>query len=162
MSQRFLPNNFYRAKNLDEKERLRAKRNLLRHVRGIELDGKPCGGGFYIRKHTAESPYHFCVKHLFAELHPDAKVEYWCDGKKVDVAIVTDKLRIAIEIETGTNNSEQIQEKVAWLNDNFDYWFFVCKRKHLAKYDDYVDYEKSFCCTLKSAKEKLLQLFATM
>lgn len=77
MSRRFLNGSFYRAKELDDKEKLRAQRSvLLRHVRGIELDGRPCGGGFYIRKHTAETAHHFCLKHLFAELHPNAKVEY--------------------------------------------------------------------------------------
>ncbi len=99
---------------------------------------------------------------MFAELHPNAKVEYWLEGKRVDVAIMADSCKIAIEIETGKNNAEQIKEKAAWLNQHFDYWLFVCKRIHLKKYDEYVDYEKSFCCTVKQAKEKLLQLFTAM
>lgn len=75
---------------------------------------------------------------------------------------MTDSINIAIEIETGKNNAEQIKEKVTWLNQHFDYWLFVCKRAQLGKYDEYVDYEKSFCCTVKPAKEKLVQLFTTM
>lgn len=159
---KMLRGKFYRAKDLDEKEKLRAKRGLLRHVRGIELDGSLCGGGFYIYKTSLETVHHFCQKYLFAELHPSAKVEYWIDNRWVDVAFITETFRIAVEIETGSNNSEQIQEKAAWLNEHFDVWLFVCPRKYLGKYDPYVDYQKSFCCTVKQAKEKLLQLFAAM
>ncbi len=152
---------FYRARDLDEKGKIRAKRQGFRHVRGIELDGSICGGGFYIKKRTAESPHHFCLKHLFAELHPQAQVESCQDGKRVDVVIIS-MIKVALEIETGNNNSEQIAEKAQWLNHNFDYWIIVCPRKHLGKYDVFVDYEKSFCCTVKKAKEKLLQLLTAI
>ena len=39
--------NFYRAKDLDEETKKRALEEGFVHMRGIELDGQLCGGGFY-------------------------------------------------------------------------------------------------------------------
>ena len=129
------------------------------YVRGNELDGFVAAGGFYITKETQkESNKHFVTKYLFAELHPNMKVEYAKEGKRADVAYISRKFKLAIEIETGTNKLDQLATKIKWLNKHFDYWFFVCSRKHLSKYNKYVDGKKSFCLPPKRAKEKVLDL----
>jgi len=152
--------NFFRAKDLDEETKKRALEEGFIHVRGIELDGKLCGGGFYIRKDSNESDYHFAMKHLFAELSKCSKIEYSIHGKRVDVAILQNNLKLGIEIETGTNNSEQLAAKIQWLNENFTHWIFVCARHDLEKFNSMVDEKKSFCLTAKAAMEKVLQLLS--
>ena len=156
------PKPFYRAKDLSEKQRKEALSQGFIHIRGIELDGNFCGGGFYIKKETEkESNYHFYMKHLFAEIHPKMLIEYGLDGKRSDVAFINEGLRIGIEIETGTNNSEQLTAKIPWLDRNFQQWIFVCSRKNLEKYDKLVDNKKSYCLTPKKAKEKIIELIKT-
>ena len=151
-----LENIFYRAKNLNEEERRIAVAQGFVHVKGNELDGKICGGGFYIKKENRESKKHFYLKHLFAELHDNMKVEYQIGDKRVDVALLILDLKIGVEIETGANRDEQILEKVKWLNKHFDEWIFVCQRQLLPRYERFVDNKKSRCLTPKKAKEFIL------
>jgi len=156
-----LPKNFYRAKDLSEEEKEDAIRQGFKHIRGIELNGNFCGGGFYIKKDEKESGYHFYMKHLFAELNSKMLIEYGLSGKRIDVAFVDGDLRIGIEIETGTNKSEQLVAKIPWLDRNFNQWIFVCSRKNIEKYREFVDNKKSYCLTPKKAKEKVLELIKT-
>lgn len=154
-----LEKNFYRAREMDEDIKNKAIAQGFQHVRSIELDGKICGGGFYIKKiMESESDYHFYSKHLFAELQPNMKIEHSIDGKRVDIAFISKGLKLGIEIETGTNKIKQLAAKIPWLNKNFDKWIFVCSRKLQPKYNKLVDHEKSFCLSPKKAKEKVLQL----
>ncbi|MBT4445946.1 hypothetical protein HOA92_04735 [archaeon] len=154
-----LPKYFYRSKDMTSEMKQQAIAAGYQHARGIELDGKICGGGFYLHKAMIkESNYHFVTKHLFAELHPKMQVEKSINGKRVDVALCHGKLRLGVEIETGTNKESQLVAKVQWLNKHFEHWIFVCSRKLLPKYTKYVDGKKSFCLPPKKSKEKVLQL----
>ncbi|MEK6948299.1 MAG: hypothetical protein AABX19_03575 [Nanoarchaeota archaeon] len=158
-----LEKNFYRAKDLDDNTRRQAIGLGYKYVRGNELDGKVSPGGFYINKTMErESDYHFYMKNLFAEINNKLKIEYCIENKRVDVSYIDTKFKIGIEIETGTNKTEQLIQKVQWLNKHFDKWIIVCTRKNLPKYNKYVDNKKSYCLTPKLAKEKLKELIATM
>ena len=139
--------------NPNEKEFL--LQNGYRHKPFIHLHGTT-GNNLLIKKNNDhESDYHFCIKHLFRELEWDhAKIEFGKGDLRADIAFVYPHARIAIEIETGTNKPEQIEKKVKWLNEFFAYWIFVCSRKNIKHYRKYVDNNKSFCLTLKEAKEK--------
>tara|TARA_Y100000310_G_C20693161_1_gene823704 strand:- start:223 stop:1494 length:1272 start_codon:yes stop_codon:yes gene_type:complete len=151
-----LKENFYRARDLSKEEKLMARNQGFEHVKGIELDGKICPGGFYIKKSMEkESNYHFCTKYLFKELHPVMKVESCIKGKFVDVAY---KNKIGIEIETGTNKLDQLAAKIPWLNANFETWIFVCSRKFVGKYSRFVDNKQSFCFTPKKARDKVKEV----
>ena len=155
-----LERSFYRVKDLSEEERLRALAQGFKHYRGTELDGHLCIGGFYIKNSGKESPYHFTAKHLFAELRPNAKIEYGLGDKRADVAYFCTDYNLGLEVETGTNKPEQLAAKIPWLNDNFSQWIFVCSRTIMSKYLHLVDSKKSFCLPPKRAKEKVLELTA--
>jgi uncharacterized membrane protein len=154
-----LENKFYRAKGLDEEIKRKAIAQGYEHVRGNEINGYISPGGFYIKKDMQkESSKHFLMKYLFSELNPKLKIEHNIKGKRADLAYISKKKKIGIEIETGTNKKEQIAKKIKWLNINFDYWIMVCPRDKLPKYLKCVDEKKSFCFTPKKAKDKLLKL----
>lgn len=155
-----LEKSFYRVKDLSEEERLRALAQGFKHYRGIELDGHLCIGGFYIKNNKKESPYHFTAKHLFAELRPNSRTEYGLGDKRADVAYLCKDYKLGLEIETGTNKTEQLAAKIPWLERNFSQWIFVCSRKVMNKYRPLVDGKKSFCLSPKRAKEKVLELTA--
>ncbi len=163
---KLLEKNFYYAKKIDENTKKKAIAQGFRHVRGVDLNGKLVGGGFYIKKEAnSEGDYHFYMKHLFSEINSRMKIEHSINGKRVDIAYVRggkNTLKIGIEIETGKNKLDQLARKIQWLNKNFNYWVFVCPRKFLPKYSRYVDHQKSFCLTPKKAKEKLRELIATI
>ena len=155
---RRLAQSFFRAKGLSEKQKIELKDNGFEPVNYNELDGKLSGSGFFIKKnYSKESNRHFILKHLFKELHPNMKVEYYCKGKYADVAYISKDVKIAVEIETGTNNLKQIESKIEWLNDNFEYWIIVCLREYKKFYVQFVDFQKSFRLTPKKAMEKLLE-----
>ena len=145
---------FYRAEGLMEDIKVRLIPQGFKFVNGVDLDGKVCAG-FYIKK-TAdkETDRHFCLKHLFAEINQQTKIEYCIENKRADVTYIHKELKIAIEIETGTNKEKQLMEKIEWLNKHFIYWIIVCTRDFIPKYSKYVDNKKSFCLTPKKAKEK--------
>ncbi len=150
---------FYRAQGLDQEAKQSALNQGFQHMRGVELNGSFCGGGFYILKEKpSETDYHFCMKHLFSELHSEMKVEKNIGGKRVDVALKLNNLKLGIEIETGKNKVEQVRRKVMWLNKHFDHWVIVCPRDKVKKYRFLVDGQKSFCLTPKYGKEKVLEL----
>jgi len=158
-----LEKKFYRAKGLSEDIKNRAAAQGYEYVKGVELDGKPCAGGFYIKKTLEkESNHHFITKYLFAELRPKIQIEHCIDGKRVDAAYISKQIRLGIEVETGSNKDEQLAAKSPWLNKNFTNWIFVCPRKEVARYSKLVDNEKSYCLTPKKAKEKILDLIAPM
>ncbi|MFQ5620932.1 MAG: hypothetical protein ACE5FT_03745 [Candidatus Nanoarchaeia archaeon] len=150
---------FYHAKGISPGERSILLENRFLHVRGVDLEGRPAPGGFYIRKHPnqKESPTHFVMKHLITELHPNLRSEVPVDGRYADVTSIR-KPKIAVEVETGANKDEDLKSKVEWLNKNFEQWIIVCRRRHLKRYNQLVDSQKSFCLTPKKAKEKILEL----
>ena len=150
---------FYHADLLKPDEREKLLKNGYRHRPFVHVDSSP-GNNLIIKKDNPhESDYHFCMKHLFAELDfPNAKIEYGNGTLRADTAFIYPTGRIAIEIETGTNKPEQVQKKVEWLNENFDHWIFVCSRDNKKIYRQYVDKKKSFCLTLKEAKQKTEEL----
>jgi len=153
-----LDKSFFRAKDMDEETKRKAIAQGFTHVRGNELDGYVCGGGFYIKNNGVESSSHFIMKHLFGEVHENMQLEYAIAGRRVDAALLVQGFSLGIEIETGSNKSDQLIEKVAWLNEHFDQWIFVCPRKYLTRYDKLVDGRKSYCMTPKRAKECILEL----
>lgn len=156
-----LDKDFYRTKELDEETKLRAKAQGFKYTRGVELNGLVRGGGFYIRKENPrESSYHFYMKHLFAELHPNMRIEHQIGDKRVDVVLFIDGFKLGIEVETGVNKIEHLATKLPWLNKHFDQWIFVCPRKYIPRYNKLVDHEKSFCFAPKKAKEHILELLA--
>ncbi|MFH1174805.1 MAG: hypothetical protein V1725_06740, partial [archaeon] len=154
---------FYHANKLKalKREELLRKHGY-RHKAFIKLDGKR-GNNLIIKNDTRkESDYHFCLKHLFAELDPEqAEIEYGADDKRADVVfhLPQNKL-LAVEIETGTNKELATQKKVEWLNAAFDNWMIVCSRHNKQHYKKYVNNKKSYCLTVKHAAEKINQLLA--
>jgi hypothetical protein len=152
---------FYRARNLNYDEKCLALSQGFRHVRGLELNSHICGGGFYIRKaNDRESDYHFYMKHLFAELHPNMQVEHQIGDMRVDVALFVEDYSLGIEFETGVNSDAQLAAKIPWLKRNFSQWIFVCPKDKQHKYINLVDKKNSFCLTPKKAKEFILELLA--
>ncbi len=152
-----LPKDFYRTNEMTNQEKLRASAQGFESVKGNELDGK-IAKGFYIRKNPREGKKHFCMKHLFAEVHDNMKVEYQKEGKRADVALFLDDFKLAIEIETGKNELENFTEKILWLNRHFDQWIIVCTKDKLKEYNKLVDHQKSFAMRPKQAKEFILSL----
>jgi len=151
--------NLYHASSLTEEQKEILLRNGYRRKPFITLSG--ASGNNLIIKHdqTNESDYHFCMKHLFREIDfPNSKIEHGNGEFRADVAFIYPEGKIAVEIETGANKEKQVQMKVKWLNNNFDYWVFVCSRDNKKIYKEYVDNEKSFCLTLLEASQKVDEL----
>ena len=154
---------FFHADDLTAKQRDRFMNNYgFRHKPLIYLDGRS-GNNLIIKNDPKkESDYHFCLKHLFTELYKNAIVEYCMGNLRADVVYNFNNNKIALEIETGSNNDLQLEQKVDWLNKNFDYWVFVCSRKNEKRYKKYVDNKKSFCLTLKAAYLKVKEFAAVL
>ena len=151
--------NFYHASSLTEEQKEILLRNGYRRKPFITLSG--ASGNNLIIKHdqTNESDYHFCMKHLFREIDfPSSEIEHGDGEFRADVAFIYPEGQIAVEIETGANKEKQVQRKVKWLNNNFNYWVFVCSRGNKKIYKEYVDNEKSFCLTLLEARQKVDEL----
>ncbi len=151
---------FYHADDLKPEERdMLISRYGYKHKPFIYRDGSS-GNNLIIKNDKKnESDYHFCMKHLFAELDSDsAKIEYAIGDFRTDVAFIMPDKRIAVEIETGSNKELQIKNKVAWLNKHFDYWIFICPRDKKKVYKQYIDNKKSFCLTLGQADRKVEDL----
>lgn len=149
---------FYHADELEPEQREKLKRYGYKDKPFIFLDGSS-GNNLIIKNDgVSESDYHFCLKHLFAEINECAEVEYQIGNFRADVAFIGEEEKIAVEIETGANKEIQVSNKVKWLNQHFDKWVFVCSRANKSKYSKYVDNKKSFCLTLKQANEKIQEL----
>ncbi len=150
--------NFFHTEELTPEQRERFITQYgYRHHPFIFIDGRS-GNNLIIRNdQRKESDYHFCMKHLFAELG-DSIIEYSKEGMRADVVYTSNNQKIAIEIETGTNKEIDINKKVKWLNKNFDKWIFVVSRKNRKIYSKYADNKKSYCLTLKQAQEKIKEL----
>ncbi|MBI5355686.1 MAG: hypothetical protein HZB68_04495 [Candidatus Aenigmarchaeota archaeon] len=108
---------------------------------------------------TQESPAHFCSKHLFARLHPSAKIEYvdaW--RNEVDIMFSRGKQKLAVEIERGTNKPDDVRQKIASLSKaNYAKIIVVVPRKMRSKYRQHHDGKKVFVLTPKNAKEAILE-----
>ncbi len=158
-----LKEKFYIAKGLSDDIKRKALGQGFKHVRGVDLDGKVVPGGFYIKKGTSkESDYHFYTKHLLKEIDNRIRIEYCIEDKRVDAAIVVEFMKVGIEIETGTNDNEQLANKIEWLNHHFNLWMFIVPRKHFGKYSLYVDNKQSFCCTPKNGKKWIIDIIASI
>lgn len=150
-----LEHSFYHVEKLTIKQRQALLTNGYRFIPFVHLDGRP-GNNLIIRNDTKkESDYHFCMKHLFAELSEHARIEHPLGGFRFDVVIPISLHRIALEIETGKNKPEQIKKKIAALNQYFEYWIIVCARQQKKHYRAFVDNEKSFCLTSKEAAKQV-------
>jgi hypothetical protein len=106
-----------------------------------------------------ESPNHFCTKHLFARLHPGAKIEAkdWWDNE-VDVLFSKGKQKLAVEIERGTNKPADVRDKVSSLcRAKYAKIILVVPRDVLPKYRQYHDGKLVFVSTAKQAKEMILK-----
>ncbi|MBN1544317.1 hypothetical protein JW898_02540 [Candidatus Woesearchaeota archaeon] len=149
---------FYRARDLTKEQKIRAQKQGFEFIRGKELDSH-LSGGFYIQRgDSQETPYHFYMKHLFAELHENMQIEKEVKDRRVDVYLNIEDYKVAIEIETGTNKLDDLAEKTAWLNENFDCWIYVCKKDLLPRYSQFVDGKKSFALTPKKAKKMVEEI----
>jgi len=155
-----LDKNFYRAKDLDRETKRQAVAQGFKYTRkGVTLGGTFSGGGYYIKGKKNESEYHFVMKHVFKELHPKMQMEYEIDGMRADVALITGGLRLAIEIESGTNNKDQLTAKAQWVEEHFDHCVFVCSRDHIKKFKELLNkYRKITCLATKDATDKIRQL----
>ncbi len=158
-----LKEKFYLAKGLSNDIKIKALSQGFKHVRGVDLDGKVVPGGFYIKKETSkESDSHFYKKHLLKEIDDRIRIEYCIEDKRADGAIITEYMKIGIEIETGTNDNEQLAEKIEWLNHHFNMWIFIVPREHYDRYSLYVDNKQSYCYTSKRAKEWIIEMLASI
>ena len=97
---------------------------------------------------------HFCLLNKKRDICKSS-VEHSIKGMRCDVAFITKKEKIAVEIETGKNNALQTSNKVVWLNKNFDKWIILCSRDNKKKYNKYADNKKSFCLTVKETHDKI-------
>lgn len=115
-------------------------------------------GVLYRGERSNESANHFCTKHLFARLHPSAKIEHkdWW-GNEIDVLFVKGNHKCAVEIETGSNKPDYIADKVAKLHKPYERVILVVPRDKLPKYRTHHDGQKVFVLTAKHAKENLLE-----
>lgn len=115
-------------------------------------------GVLYRGERSNESANHFCTKHLFARLHPTAKIEHkdWW-GNEIDVLFNKGNHKCAVEIETGSNKPDYIAEKVAKLHKPYERIILVVPRDKLSKYRIHHDGQKLFVLTAKQAKENLLE-----
>jgi hypothetical protein len=153
---------FYLAKDLTAKER----DDLIKlwgykHMPFIDFDGK-FGNQLFIKNlNTHESDYHFAMKHLFGNLNFGSPcMEYSFKGGVVDVFFLFHKKRVALEIETGTNKELFIEEKIKYLNKNYDKWIILTSRKNKKKYRKFIDNKKSFCLGVKEAHDFLQSLLS--
>lgn len=153
---------FYLAKDLTPKER----DDLIKlwgykHMPFIGFNGK-FGNQLFIKNlNTHESDYHFAMKHLFGNLNFGSPcMEYSFKGGVVDVLFLFGKKRVALEIETGSNKDLFIEEKVKYLDKNYDKWIILTSRKNKKKYRKFVDNKKSFCLGVKEAHDFLQSLLS--
>lgn len=143
------------AKRLSPEQRERFVRDYgYKHYPFITLEGKR-GNNLLIKNLTNESDYHFCLKQLFAGLHPSAELEWSAEGMRTDIAFFVGDKKVAVEIETGKNNDKQLAKKRAWLDKQFTDWIIVCPRDQLPRYRRFVDGKKSRVLTIKHASLQL-------
>ena len=108
---------------------------------------------------TKESDYHFCIKHLLANVHKkNAYIEYPIEQLRTDIMININGNLYAFEIETGNNKALQIERKIIWLNKHFKQWYIICSRDNKKKYKKYVDKKKSHILTATQAYNKILEI----
>ena len=153
-------NNFFLASELskEQKERFIQKYGY-KHKPFTHLNGK-LGNNLIIKNPSkTESDYHFCTKHLLARTDTIASViEFSIKDQRADIAFIYKKGKIAVEIETGKNNKEQIDKKIDWLNKNFNYWIITAPKKQHKKYSQYIDNKKSFVLGTKKTEQKIMEL----
>ncbi|MDD3175131.1 MAG: hypothetical protein PHU51_01490 [Candidatus Nanoarchaeia archaeon] len=144
---------FYNELSIKDRDLLTTKCGY-RHKSFMFLDGRSGNKVLIKNDNPSESDNHFCKKHLIASIDNSmSKIEYEINNQRADVMFSVIGLKIAVEIETGTNKDIQIQRKVDWLNKHFDYWIIICPRKEKTKYKKFVDGKKSYCHTLKEGVE---------
>jgi len=157
--QSLLKNNFYTPNELTDDEF-----KFLKRFHQYELYKAPnFGDGFtdvIIGTPVGEGKEHLVLKNLFARLHNSAVMEYHFDKKsehRADVAYLPKTtLKIAVEIERGTNKIDYLKEKVQKLSQHFHKIILVCKREDLTKYKRFAQEDKVFVMTAKEAKLQVL------
>ena len=93
-------------------------------------------------RHNESLTHHFFVYNIseFLELNGLEPMNYFT--RKSDIVFTIKGVKYAIEVETGTAFSKikNLKEKVKYLNEHYDKWFFVVtKRKFVKKYKKFGD-----------------------
>ena len=151
---------FFLAKELNKEQKERfTKKYGYKHKPFTHLNGK-LGNNLIINNQSkTESDYHFCTKHLLAKIDDEnSHIEYSIKEMRADAVFKYRNKKIAVEVETGSNNKEQIIKKIEWLNKYFNYWIILAPKKEQKNYRVYVDKKKSFCLGSKKAEQKILEL----
>jgi len=152
---------FYTASELTAEQRHRFIHNYGYRLKPFIFveDGKR-GNNLIIKNDTRkESDYHFCLKHLLANVHKkNAYIEYDIEQLRTDIMINVNGQLYAFEIETGNNKALQIERKVIWLNKHFNEWYIICSRDNKKRYKKYVNKKKGQILTVTQAYNKILEI----
>lgn len=157
-----LSKKYYSADELEPEEReLLIKKYGYKFKPFIYRDGTTGNNLIIKNDNPSESDYHFCMKHLIAEIdEANSHIEYQKGNLRADIAFIYPDGKLAVEIETGTNKDIQIKQKVDWLNKNFDQWIIICSRQLKAKYKQYTNNKTSYCLTLKQAEQQINEIIS--
>lgn len=157
-----LSNKYYCADELEPEEReLLIKKYGYKFKPFIYRDGTTGNNLIIKNNNPSESDYHFCMKHLIAEIdEANSHIEYQKGNLRADIAFIYPDGKLAVEIETGTNKDIQIKQKVDWLNKNFDQWIIICSRQLKAKYKQHTNNKTSYCLTLKQAEQQINEIIS--
>ncbi|MDD3175722.1 MAG: hypothetical protein PHU51_04555, partial [Candidatus Nanoarchaeia archaeon] len=123
---------FYFAKDLTPKEREELIELYgFKNYPFVNFDGNFGNQLFIKNTNSHESDYHFAMKHMFGSLDfGNPMMEYSYKSMVVDVMFTLGKKRIALEIETGSNKELFVEEKIKYLNKNYDKWIILTSRKN--------------------------------
>lgn len=129
------------------------------------------GDGFIevvIKCPERETSRHFILKNLFAKTHESAIMEYTpakgfaqFNEARADVAFLLKNLKIAVEIERGTNKNSDLREKINSLRQHFDRIVLVVTRDLKKRYKRFKEKNVVFVLTPKEAKEQILNWIKT-
>lgn len=152
---------FYQANELTAEQRHRFIHNYGYRLKPfIFIETGQRGNNLIIKNDTRkESDYHFCIKHLLANVHKKKSyIEYDIEQLRTDIMINVNGQLYAFEIETGNNKALQIERKVIWLNKHFNEWYIVCSRDNKKRYKKYVSKKKGQILTVTQAYNKILEI----
>lgn len=122
-----------------------------------DLDGEP--RYYFIVQDKFESPRHIvCIKEIIDYLKKFTQDVATYRTTMPDIVFSCDKIRYAIEVETGKNirDKPKIKNKISLLNERFGKnWFFFVTNRNLEK--KYSKFGKT--TTKRSIKFKIRQIF---
>lgn len=145
---------FYIASELPASEReMLIKEHSYRMIPFMNIETGKTGMNVLIKNSSKkESDYHFCLKNLYAK-QLGGYFEYKVGNHRVDIVFEHKNKKLAVEIETGTNNELQIEKMVDVLDEHFDDYIIVCKREHKKKYRPYT--QPKHLATMTEATKKI-------